>query len=131
MKGMLGDIIAVSFVGPSSGNLILKLKHRAHRPDITLTALGTSFTLPIPESIAIDEINLHPDGDSASLLSFMPNTRNNLIFQASSAWSSYDYTLQDLQLLDEHRNLYGQPPQRDIPATELDALRAPDNRESS
>ena len=97
--------IAVSFVGPSSGNLILRLKHRAYQPDTTtLTVLGTSFTFAIPESLTIDDITLHPDGNSSSLFSFTPNTRNNLIFRTSSSSRLVNYTLQDLQLLDEDGN---------------------------
>jgi hypothetical protein len=97
-------VVAVSFVGPSSGNLILRLNHRARGPDTTLTVLGTSFTLTIPESITIDDISLHPIDNSSSQVSFMPNTRNNLIFQTSLM-----YYLQDLQLLDEDGNPCGQP----------------------
>jgi hypothetical protein len=96
--------IAVSFIGPSSGNLRLRLKHLARRPDI----------------------NLHPISDSSSLLSFMPNIRNNLILQTSS----YGYVLQDLQLLDGDGNPYAQPSQRNIQATEFDTHRMPDHPES-
>jgi hypothetical protein len=117
--------IAVSFVGPSSGKLILRLKHRARAPDTTLTVLGTSFTLAIPESITIDDINLHPISESTSQLSFTPNARKNLILRASSG-----YAPQDLQLLDEDRNTYGLPSPRNIPAADFDALRMPDDRES-
>jgi hypothetical protein len=118
--------IAVSFIGPSSGDLTLRLKHCARLPDTTLTVLGTSFTLTIPESPTIDDINLYPIGDSPSQLSFAPNIRNNLILQTSKL----KYFLQDLQLLDEDGHLYGQPSQRDIPATEFDAHSMPDDRES-
>jgi hypothetical protein len=121
--------IAVSFVGPSFGNLILRLKHRANEPDVTLTILGTAFTLTIPESHIIDDINLHPIGESSSQLSFLPNIRNNLILQISSPVEVY--ILQDVQLLDEDENPYhGQPSRRNIPAIEFDALSTPDDRES-
>jgi hypothetical protein len=124
--------IAVSFIGPSSGNLRLRLNHRARRPDITLTVLSTSFTLTILESITIDDINLHPDGSSSSLLSFTPNIRNNLILQTSSLKDSDYYTLRDLQLLDEHGNPYhGQHSQPIIPAIEFDTRSTPDNRKSN
>jgi hypothetical protein len=119
--------IAVSFVGPSSGNLVLKLKHRATHPDMMLTVLGTSFTLTVPKSLTTDEINLRPDGNSPSQLSFIPNTRNNLILQASLL----DYILQDLLLLDENGKPYRQSSQRNIPATEFDALSMPYDCESS
>jgi hypothetical protein len=119
-------VIAVSFVGPSSGNLILRLTHRARGPDTTLTVVGTSFTLTIPELITIDDISLHPIDNSSSQVSFMPNTRNNLIFQTSLI-----YYLQDLQLLDEDGNPYGLPSLRNIPAAEFKALSMPDDRESS
>jgi hypothetical protein len=120
--------IAVSFVGPSSGSLIFRLKHRAHRPDITLTVTGTSFTLSIHESITIDDINLHPDGSSSSLLSFTPNIRNNFIFQVSER----GYSLHDLQLLDGDGNPYCQPSRGNIQA-EPDALGmpGPDHHESN
>jgi hypothetical protein len=115
--------IAVSFVGPSCGNLILRLTHRATRPGITLAVLGTSFTLTIPESLTTDDINLHAIGNSPSQVSFRPNTRNNLIFKAPM----YTHDLQRIQLLDEH----GHPYQHNTPATEFDALSVPCDRESS
>jgi hypothetical protein len=99
--------IVVSFVGPSSDCLVLRLKHRATGPDMTLTILGTSFTLPIPESITIDDINLYPSDYSTSQHSraFMPNARNNLVLQTSI--SSSNYVLHDIQLLDEEGGRYG------------------------
>jgi hypothetical protein len=114
--------IAVSFVGPSTGNLTLQLKHHADRPGVALmiTVAGTSFSLTIPDLLTIDDINLHPIGNSPSQLSFAPNTRNNLILQTCSLM--FGYALQDLQLLDEDGNPYGQPSQRYIPALEFDAL---------
>jgi hypothetical protein len=123
-----GWTVAVSFVGPSSGNLILRLKHRATIPDTTLTVVGTSFTLAIPESLTVDAINLHPIGNSSFQLSFIPNTRNSLIFRVSG-WDIY--TLHDLQLLDEDGNLYCQPSQHNIPVSGFDSLRTTDDRESS
>jgi hypothetical protein len=48
------------YVSPSSGDLTLRLKHRADGPDVTLTVPDTSFTLAIPQSIAIDNINISP-----------------------------------------------------------------------
>jgi hypothetical protein len=119
-------MIAVSFVGPSTGNLILRLNHRAHGPDTMLTVLRTSFTLTIPESLTIDYINLHPIGSSSSQLSFIPNTRINLILRISRSL----YTLKDLQLLDEDGNPYCQPSQCNSPATEFDAFSMPGDRES-
>jgi hypothetical protein len=128
MAGMSGNTIAVSFVGPSSGNLILRLKHRATGPDMTLTVLGTSFTLTIPESLTIDDINLYPTGNPSSQLTFMPDARNNLILRTPP---KHIYGLLDLQLLDENGNQYCQPSQRNIPATESDALNTADDRESN
>jgi hypothetical protein len=129
MDGVFGDTIVVSFFGPPSGNLIVRLKHRAHEPDTTLTILGTSFTLTIPESLTTDYINLHPIGSSSSKLSFLPNTRNNLILQASKP--RYIANLQDLRLLDEDGNPYGQPSEHNIPATEFDGSSLSDDRKSS
>jgi hypothetical protein len=59
----------------------------------------------------------------------MPNTRNNLVLRTSS----FQYTLQDLQLLDEDGNPYRQPFQRNITASELDDLGMPwpDDHESN
>jgi hypothetical protein len=129
MQRTSGWTITVSFVGPSSGNLVLRLKHRAYRPGITLTILGTSFTLAIPESLTIDDINLHPIGNSPSdQLSFVPNTRNNLILQTSSFMGAYN--LHDLQLLGEDGDPYGQPSQPKISAIEFDAVSMPEDRES-
>jgi hypothetical protein len=97
--------IAVSFVSPSSGNLILRLKHYDDLTTTTLAVLGTSFTLTVPESLTADDINLHAIDESNPLLSFTPNTRNNLILRISK---SLYYTLNDLQLLDEDGNEYCQ-----------------------
>jgi hypothetical protein len=134
------QVIAVSFVGPSSGNLILRIKHRTHGPDKTLTCiiLGTSFTLTIPQSLTIDDINLHPIGvgesssesSSESHLSFIANTRNNLMIHTSVTMADHYYVPQDLQLLDEDGNRYGLPSRRNIPATDFDALSISDDRES-
>jgi hypothetical protein len=121
--------VAVSFFGPPSGNLILRIKHRARGHDKTLIVPGTSFTLNIPDSLTIDDITLHPTSNSSSELSFMPDVRNNLIIQLP--FSTNYYTLQYLELLDENGNLYGQPSQCNIPPTELDALNMPDNHEFS
>jgi hypothetical protein len=121
-----GSTIAVSFFGPPSGNLRLRLKHRTYRPDAALTVIGTSFTLVIPESLTIDDINLQTDNSSCSQLSFKPNTRKHLILRPSNIW----YALQDLQLLDEDENPYGQPSEHDIPTTEFDAHSMPDDPES-
>jgi hypothetical protein len=122
--------VAVSFIGPPSGNLILRLKHRAREPNISLTVSSTSFALTIPESLTIDDINLRPIGNSSSPLSFVPNTRNNLILQTSSESPMYTHDLQDLQLLDEDGNPYGQPSRRNISTTEFDTLTMPDDHES-
>ena len=102
-----GWTIAVSFVGPSSGDLILRLKHRTFGldSDATLTVLGTSFTLAITKSLTIDDINLPSDGNSSSQLSFTRDARNNLILRIPSPW----YTLLDVQLLDEDGCPYGRP----------------------
>jgi hypothetical protein len=111
-------IIAVSFVGPSSGSLILRLKHRIdeHNTTLVLTVLGhgTSFTLAIPKSLTFDDINLHPIGSLSSQLSFIPNTRNNLILHSSPL--QFSYRLNDLQLLDEGGSpyAYSQPSQCNI-----------------
>jgi hypothetical protein len=121
------DTVTISFVGPSSGNLILRLRHSATQPHITITVLGNSFTLAIPKSLTVDDINLHPIGSSSFQLTFRPNTRDNIILQTPPI----GYNLQDVQLLDEDGNPYGQPSQRNIPATEFDALSMPDDDESS
>ena len=97
--------IAVSFVGPSSGDLILRPKHRTAGPDATLTVLGTSFTLAITKSLTIDDINLHSDDNSSSQPSFKRDARNNLILRIPQI----KYTLHDIQLLDEDGYPYGQP----------------------
>jgi hypothetical protein len=109
--------IAVSFVGPSSGNLILRVKHHARLPDTTLAILGTSFTVTIPESLTIDDINLHPIGSLSSQLSFTADIRSKVILETSSLSDSFGYTLQDIQLLDEDGNSYGQPSHHNIPGS--------------
>jgi hypothetical protein len=97
--------IAVSFFGPSSGNLRLRLKHRARRLNTTITVPSTSLTLAIPETLTTDDITLHPTDSPSCPLFFIPNTRHNLVIQEMSG----NYDLQDIQLIDKDGKPYGQP----------------------
>ena len=91
--------IAVSFVGPESGNLILKLSHSS-ADGAYLTVKGTSFQLAIPHSFTVDYITLYAHPSEPGHLSFERGTRNNLIIQVTRN-NPYDYDIHDIQLLDE------------------------------
>ena len=108
-------IIAVSFVGPTSGNLILKFIHsRTRTRSAYLTVKGTSFQLTIPPSPTVDYITLYARPSESGPLLFERGTRNNLIFQVTGG----TYDLYDIQLLDEAENLYdpASPSQGDVSA---------------
>ena len=116
-------IIAVSFMGPTYGHLILRLTHRSDSTsDSTdLTVMGTSFQLSISSSLTIDDITLHasppesdkppsPTVDNITLQdsppesdkpSFQRGVRNNLLIQTDILYSVYD-----VQLLDQRGNRY-------------------------
>jgi hypothetical protein len=97
--GLMVPAIAISFFGPSSRSLTLRLRHRSSRPDATLTVTGfPAFKLPIPSSLTRHDIRLH--ADCSNRLSFTSNSRNNLIIQVEASWDE-PYWLQDIQLLDE------------------------------
>jgi hypothetical protein len=66
----------------------------------------------------MDDIDLHPIGNSFSQLSFVPDIRNNLILQITA----FPYVLHDIQLLGEDRNPYGQPSQHGISTSEFEEL---------
>jgi hypothetical protein len=99
-----GSKIAVSFFGPSSGNLILKLTHSSHNAAVTLSLIlkephgSRTFQYPVPSSLTITSVTLSPSPSIRP--SFVPNTRNNLIFQVAGE-RRLSYVLQDIQLHDE------------------------------
>jgi hypothetical protein len=118
-------IIAVSFIGPSFSHLILRITHRSHQPNtsLSITVRGTSFTLNIPTILRTDDITLSPFGSSSSELYFERRTRNTLIIRASS----YSYEPQDVQLFAQNGSLYQYPPppQDDIQTVTSSALLHP------
>jgi hypothetical protein len=98
--------IVISFFGPTSGSLTLRLRHRASLPGVTL-AIGDmtgspTFEFPIPSVLTVDDITLHPRPAPPGCISFKQGTRNNvqLIVRAPTT-SSGHYWPQDIQLLDE------------------------------
>jgi hypothetical protein len=100
--------IAISFLGPTTGGLILRLRHYSEfKFSTTLIVAGShTFHLPIPTSLACNDIILQPYLDSSGRFSFTPGIRNNLIIQVSSNSIEALYWLQDIQLLDEAGQLY-------------------------
>ena len=96
-------IIAVSFMGPTSGHLILRLTHRSHstRRSAKLTVMGTSFQLSISTSLTVDDITLHASPSESDKPSFERGIRNNLIIKVRGSYSIYD-----IQLLDQRGNRY-------------------------
>ena len=97
------DAIAVSFVGPTSGDLILRLRHRSTTDSTKLRVRGTSFSLSLSSSLTIDDITLHARPCSESdKPSFERGVRNNLIILVFR-WS---YSVDDILLLDQTGNRY-------------------------
>ena len=95
--------IAVSFVGPTSGNLILRLTYRSTEDSTNLTITGTSFQLSLSSSLTVDDITLHANHSESDKPSFEPGIRNSLIIQVPM-WPSSIY---DIRLLDQRENCYG------------------------
>ena len=95
--------IAISFVGPTSGDLRLRLTHHCNHSDATLTIKGTSFQLPVPSSLTADDVTLHATPSEPGQPSFKPGIRNSLIIQVTAQSS---YSIHDVQLLDQSGGLY-------------------------
>jgi hypothetical protein len=80
-----GSKIAVSFFGPPSGNLILKLTHSSRYTAVNLilkeSHTSSTFQYPVPFSLTDTTITLSPSPSDHP--SFVPNTRNNLIIEAT------------------------------------------------
>jgi len=88
--------IAVSFVGPTSGNLMLRLRHRSRIDSTDLTVTGTPFQLSLSSSLTVDDITLHASPSESDKPSFEPGVRSNLIINTTGSYSVYD-----IQLLDQ------------------------------
>jgi hypothetical protein len=105
-----GARILISFVGPTSHRLILRLKHSGKDGGLEVT-LGSTITQlkPSSESLTIDDITLHPIQDvgpsESHHLSFEPGVRNEIFIN----WQYKDEpdsrfvkpSLHDVELLDE------------------------------
>jgi hypothetical protein len=101
-----GSKIAVSFFGPRSGNLILKLTHAS--PSAATLVLkeplrSRTFKYHVPSSLSITTITFSPNPSFPP--SIVPNARNNLIIEVTG-WHQQGYVLQDIQLHDEAGNDY-------------------------
>ena len=103
-------IMAVSFVGPTSGNLILRLTHHSTDSGATLEVEGTSFQLSLSSSLTVDDITLHASPSQSDKPSFEPSIRNNLIIHVFTATPSY--SIYDIQLMDYAENHYDPTAQR-------------------
>jgi hypothetical protein len=103
-----GARILISFVGPTSHRLILRLKHSGKDGCLEVT-LGSTITQlnPSSESLTIDDITLHPIQDvgpsESHHLSFEPGVRNEIFIQYKDEPDSQSVTLylHDVELLDE------------------------------
>jgi hypothetical protein len=99
--------IAISFFGPPSGNLLLKFTHSSPYAAETLilkeSYTSSTFQCPVPFALTVTTITLSPSPSDHP--SFVPNTRNNLIIQATRG-NRGDYGVKDIQLHDEAGNDY-------------------------
>jgi hypothetical protein len=102
-----GSKIAVSFFGPPSGNLVLKLTHSSQFANVTLVLKEShesrTFQYAIPSSLIVTTITLFPSPSDQP--SFVPNTRNSLIIEVAQG-SHWGYMIQDIRLQDEAGNDY-------------------------
>jgi hypothetical protein len=102
-----GSRIAVSFFGPPSGTLVLKLTHSSDDAAATLILKelhgSRTFQYPVPSSFTAINITLFPSPSDHP--AFVPNIRNNLIIEVSQGRES-SYKVQDIQLHDEPGNEY-------------------------
>jgi hypothetical protein len=109
--------IAISFFGPTSGSLTLRLRHITDDPDATLVIddlTGShAFEFPVPSTLTVDDITLHPNPTPSSRITFERGTRNNLIIHVSSV-RYISYWLRDIQLLDEEGRPYN-PSSSEVP----------------
>jgi hypothetical protein len=107
-----GSKIAVSFFGPPSGNLVLKLTHSPQNAAAVTLILkephgSRTFEYPVSSSLTVTTMTHSPGpSDNPSL---MPNTRNNLIIEVSGLGQRC-YTVRDVQLHDEVGNDYNPDP---------------------
>jgi hypothetical protein len=104
-----GSKIALSFFGPSSGNLVLILTHSSLDATATLILREShgshwhpfEYTVPSSLTFTTKTITLSPTNHP----SFVPNTRNNLIIEVAQGIPR-GYVVQDIRLHDEVGNDY-------------------------
>jgi hypothetical protein len=107
-----GARILISFVGPTSHRLILRLKHSGKDGCLEVTLGSTIIQLnPSPkssESLTIDDITLHPIQDvgpsESHHLSFEPGIRNEIFIlcrRTGPLSPPVRLSLHDVELLDE------------------------------
>ena len=85
-----GELAKISFFGPASGIILLRLVHYSDDPNTTVTIVQRklTFSLLVPQrSWAIDDITLHG----------IPDERNELILWINT---SSDYFVRDIQVSD-------------------------------
>jgi hypothetical protein len=75
--------IAISYFGPTSGSLTLRLRHCVSNPCFTFVVddmTGSpAVEFPVPSMPSIDDITLQPRPAPSRRISFEPGARNNLI----------------------------------------------------
>jgi hypothetical protein len=108
-----GSKIAVSFFGPPSGTLVLKLTYSSRNAAVTLSLIlkepcgSRTFEYPVPSSLTVTTVTLSPGPSDHP--PFVPNTRNNLIIEVTARGRT-NYVLQDIHLQDEAGNDYNPDP---------------------
>jgi hypothetical protein len=113
LQGRLGDalenvaIVLISFVAPTSGRLILRLKHSGDEFVLLEITLGSTIIQLNPStksSITTDDITLNPTQDhrpsESDHLSFEPEVRNDIVIKFRGHWIE-SHVLCDIELLDE------------------------------
>jgi hypothetical protein len=96
--------IAVSFFGPPSGTLVLKLTHRFYGNAATLILKEShgsrTFKYPVPSSHTFTTTAITLSPSPSDHPSFEPDTRNNLIIEVTQGVLNY-MKVQDIRLQDE------------------------------
>jgi hypothetical protein len=92
------------FFGPPSDYLTLRLTHRSSAPENYFTVNKGKYPIPHSDTLVVEEFKIWNSSlPKSSELTFTPGSRNTLQFQLTN---HIDYTLRDIELLDENRLPY-------------------------
>jgi hypothetical protein len=96
----------LGFLGPLSDYLTLRLIHCSSAPECYVTVNKGKYPIPHSDTLVVEEFKIWNSSlqKSSTELTFTPGSRNTLQFNLTDDKSNY--TLRDIELLDESRLLY-------------------------